>query len=602
MHTQVLLRMIGHRPIIVSTIVLATASSLAAQNTVQIPLNYNFNGIVHSGESGQPDSPNGFRAISDRALDFRGGVPNSSVLNRYLIVATPGALDIVHLGNRDTVDGGNWRFDGSPDGDNVGTRPSWLPNANQSGPQVTTLAQPVSIGSNSEASVLFQISNGGGSFDVTFGFASGASRTEVLSGGDWFGGAFAGCDSVDRANAGNNLNLVEQTVGLGSNAGEELVSITFSNRSNNGAGYAILGVNVEEAPSVSRINNVPLNYNFNGIVHFNEGGRPDDPNGFRSISDRALDFSGGIPSDAVLSRFSLVETPGVLDIVHVGNRDTVNGGQFGFDPAPDADNLGTRPAWLSNPDQTGPQTTVLAEPILLDTSSEAVFLFQVSNGGGLLDVTFTFGLGTQGSITATLDGADWFGGPYTGTDSIDSGTSGGSLRLTEQRIDLGMADGLVLTEITFSNPSNPNAGYAVVAANVIGCLACANQGNITDLGGASSAGATLSVEEVVPLGCDLVWTVSGATPMSPGGLFGIDLVTNPIPLSILSSSCDGTFTLRPLATVPIPIDATGSSEFSLPVPTSSSLCGVTIFTQYIELRTSTCPVSVSNALGITIGN
>ena len=56
---------------------------------------------------------------------------------------------------------------------------------------------------------------------------------------------------------------------------------------------------------------VPLNYNFNGIVHANEAGNADDPNGFRSISDRALDFSNsrsagnpwsphpsGVPADA----------------------------------------------------------------------------------------------------------------------------------------------------------------------------------------------------------------------------------------------------------------------------------------------------------------
>ena len=33
-----------------------------------LPLAYNFNGMVHVGEAGMPDAPNGYRGISDRGL------------------------------------------------------------------------------------------------------------------------------------------------------------------------------------------------------------------------------------------------------------------------------------------------------------------------------------------------------------------------------------------------------------------------------------------------------------------------------------------------------------------------------------------------------
>ncbi len=583
-------------------VLLAAGAEAAAQTTVQIPLNYNFNGIVHAGEAGRPDDLNGFRSISDRALDFRGGVPNHPLLNRYQLVGSAGALDIVHLGNRNQVDGGNWQFDANPDGDNVGIRPNWLPNPNQSTPQRTTLATPVAIGPSSVASLIFQISNGGGTFDVTFGYASGASRPVNLGGGDWFNGAFAGTDSVDQANSGNNLNIVEQMVDLSGDAGESLTSITFSNPSNPRAGYAILAVNVEAAPDPSRLNHIALSCNFNGIVHAGESGAPDASNGFRSISDRALDFRAGVPNDNVLSRYQLVSAAGVPDLVHLGNRNTVSGGQFAFDAAPNGNDIGVRPAWLANPDQTGVQRTTLAEPILLDASSEATFLFQISNGGGLFDVTFVFGLGTQGSITATLDGADWFGGPYAGTDRIDAAGPGAGLRISESRVDLSAAAGFVLTAIEFSNSSNPDAGIAVLAANVIGCLACANQGAVADLGGASSTGATLSVAGPVPLGCELAWEITGATPSAPAALFGLSLTTRVTPLSVLFSSCDGTVHLDRFLTAPLQIGPAGGASFELPLPTDPTLCGMRVYSQYLEAGAGACPVLVSNALAITIGN
>ncbi len=221
--------------------------------TIQIDLNYNFNGIAHIGELTQPDAPNGYRSISDRGLNFAFGIPNHPVLNKYKVVQDPFVLDIVHLGNRDTVDNGNHFFDDEANGDNRGTKPDWLPNVDQTGPQTTVLSTPIRLDGNSSAGILFQISNGGGDFDVTFTFQGGASHTARLTGPDWFGpfngqpniGAFPGVGSVDMANPAETLLLTEQIVDLSSFAGQTLTEITFSNRSNLIAGYAVIAANVE---------------------------------------------------------------------------------------------------------------------------------------------------------------------------------------------------------------------------------------------------------------------------------------------------------------------------------------------------------------------
>ena len=132
------------RSLSIAVAAVAAASSVTAQN-IPVPLNYNFNGIVHAGESGLPDDPAGFRSISDRALDFSTGVPADPLTNPYQLIATAGALDIVHLGNRNTVDNGNWAFQPTANGDNIGIQPTWLPNADQSTPQTTILATPLPL-------------------------------------------------------------------------------------------------------------------------------------------------------------------------------------------------------------------------------------------------------------------------------------------------------------------------------------------------------------------------------------------------------------------------------------------------------------------------
>src|SRR5205823_3892952 len=80
-------------------------TSPVVHNDTLVPLAYNWNGIVHAGENGQPDAPNGYRSISDRGLYADGGIGaiNSGLLvdSEYLpfqIINQAGALDIVHLG------------------------------------------------------------------------------------------------------------------------------------------------------------------------------------------------------------------------------------------------------------------------------------------------------------------------------------------------------------------------------------------------------------------------------------------------------------------------------------------------------------------------
>jgi hypothetical protein len=586
------------RPLGSATAILSAAIAAPGQNTVQVPLNCNFNGVVHAGESGRPDDPNGFRSISDRALDFSAGVPADPLLAPYRIVDLPGVPDIVHLGNRNTVDNGNWAFDPVPDGDDIGIRPSWLPNADQTGPQTTVLAAPVLLGITSSASFLFQISNGGGAFDVTFTYQSGRTRTATLSGPDWFGGAYAGTERVDRALPGPNLNLVEQVVDLSLDAGETLARIAFGNRSNAVAGCAVLAANVAAAPSPRRVNQVPLLYNFNGIVHAGEDGLPDDPNGFRSISDRALDFTAGVPADPLLQPFALVDRPGAPDIVHLGNRNTVDGGNWAFDPAPDGDDVGIRPNWLPDPDQTGPQTTVLAAPILLDAASTASFLFQVSNGGGAFDVTFGFAGG--GSVTATLGAGDWFGGPFPGRNRVDRGVIGGPLSIAQRTVDLGAAAGLVLASITFGNASNPLAGVAILAANVSGCLACANAGAALPLGGGN--GPTVAATGTGPIGCELGWAVAGATPNTLLGFVAVGFGGGPVPLAALFAGCAGTVHVQNPLAVPVAVDGAGRAALLVQVPPWPQWCGVAVTGQYAELVAAPCPILLGDALTITVGN
>lgn len=614
-----------------------------------ITLNYNFNGMAHSGEEFNADNPDGFRSISDRALHIdgqtgsfgavpivgSGGIP-------YQIVTAAGALDIVHVGDRNTTDNGNWAFDATPDGDNIGTQPNWLSNPDQTGPQATSLtALNLTLDPSAEIGVLYQVSNGGGNFRVTLSFTDSTSVFVTCNAPDWFQnqspgapgnglivqhqlGVFNGTDGNDIANSpAATLNVAEAIIsvsemlndGVGDVRGKTLASISFSDRSRPTAAYAILAATVRtglgppandqcanctpmsegtvtgssaratgtdltacgnndttdvwfcytatatgraeartcgsqfdttlavfdtcSGPAIvcddnacglaslvqwnatanhtyririagvgatvgdytltvinpaQTFNNrpLPLAFNFNGMAHIGESGNPDDPAGFRSISDRALSIDGGLASFAsggVLGTtgisYSPIRTDHVLDIIHLGDRNTLDP----WDAVPDGDNVGIQPTWLPNSDQTGPQVSdVSALHITLGAQSEMGVLFNVSNGGGGFNCTLGFTDST--SVTVFLAGPDWFGsqtpitpdpgvavqtqlGVYTGTGDTDSALPSLPLNVQESIVSvqsligggLGDVTGKTLATVTFSNPDTAN-GYGIYAVTV----------------------------------------------------------------------------------------------------------------------------------------
>jgi len=628
---------------------LLTVSSAATAQVIHLPLNYNFNGMVHPGDFTAPNDPDGYRSISDRGLRLDGSA-NSLGTNpiigfdgiTYSIITTAETLDIVHLGNRNTVDGGNWAFDPNTNSDNIGTQPAWLPNPDQAGPQTTDVSgQGIVLDATGEVAVIYQISNGGGSFDITLTFSDLTSVTVTAQGPDWFQnqspgaagpglvsqtqlGVYAGSANVDSPTSGATLNVAEAVIsvpeliadGFPDVSGKTLASISFSNRTNANAGYAIIAATVrtglappanddcanatpitdgttagsnaratgtdispcgsndttsvwyaytapatgtaqastcggaldttltiysscggsviacddnacgfqslvqwnaqmgvtylirlagEEGAEGNFLLNVasnvaqydstplPLTYNFNGIVHAGEAGLPDDPDGFRSMSDRAINrsaYPGGFLGTTGIA-YDVSSSAGVLDMVHVGNRNTVDGGNWMFDPNSDGDDIGTQPTWLANADQSGPQSSdVSGASVTLDASSEIGVIYNVSNGGGEIDMQLGFSDAT--SVTVTLSAPDWFGdqvpdpngGPgvalqtqmavVPGTGAVDFANPDFPLNVVEAVVTVdellndGVGDvaGKTLSSVTFGNRSNTNAGYAVYAVTV----------------------------------------------------------------------------------------------------------------------------------------
>jgi len=238
-----------------------------------------------------------------------------------------------------------------------------------------------------------------------------------------------------------------------------------------------------------------LTPNFNGLVHVSEEGQPDAPTGFRSISDRALIIdgtAGALPIDIIGATglaYSLVGIAGDLDIVHIGNRNTVDNGNWAFDAVADGDTIGIQPDWLLDPDQST-VVNLLTNPIPLNSVSEIGFLYQISNGGGSFDVVLEFSDLT--TVTVTLNGPDWFGpgggtptpagagvavqqnlvGTFIATNNVDQADTDQDLLVTEAVISAAQLlsdlafdiNGLELTGITFTNTSNAIAGYAIIAA------------------------------------------------------------------------------------------------------------------------------------------
>ncbi len=249
---------------------------------------------------------------------------------------------------------------------------------------------------------------------------------------------------------------------------------------------------------------LPLTYNFNGIAHAGEQGFPDDPNGYRSISDRGLlvtGMAGQFGTDPIVGNTGMIYTINTtaftLDLVHLGDRSL----HWAYDLTADGDNIGVQPTWQVNADQTGPQVSdVSSLGIVLEPNAEIGVLHQISSGGGSFDVTLTFTDAT--SVTVRAAGPDWFGGTNAvparnagvssqarigganatwpavqNVDAADTAPTTAYLSVIETVISVpqmvldgkGCFAGKTLASIAFGNADlpapNANRGYGIVAAS-----------------------------------------------------------------------------------------------------------------------------------------
>ena len=120
------------------------------------------------------------------------------------------------------------------------------------------------------------------------------------------------------------------------------------------------------------------------------------------------------------------------------------------------------------------------------------------------------------------------------------------------------------------------------------------------LGGGN--GPTMSTTSTGGLGGPLGWTVAGATPNTPLGFFALGLGTTSVPLAGFFAPCAGVVHVpSPIANGAV-VSAAGNATLTLPVLTDPSFCGVTFTAQHAEFVVTACPIKLSDALAITIGN
>ncbi|MFM1871517.1 MAG: hypothetical protein RL398_939, partial [Planctomycetota bacterium] len=74
------------------------------------------------------------------------------------------------------------------------------------------------------------------------------------------------------------------------------------------------------------------------------------------------------------------------------------------------------------------------------------------------------------------------------------------------------------------------------------------------------------------------------------------------PLGSLLTGCLGTVHVPSPIALLSPADANGSATTRIVAPTAQGFCGLQITGQYIELVGTACPVRLSDAIAITIGN
>ena len=150
-------------------------------------LPWNWNGLVHAGESRDPDSANGYRtfdvaglahATSDDGVFADPTSPHTGLT--YETVTEAGLLDMIHLGERNT----QLAFDVTADGDSAGIQPDWLPDLDQS-TVFTTVSPNQELALDSSLGLLYHAARSG-SFDVTLHFEDGATSPPItLDTVDW---------------------------------------------------------------------------------------------------------------------------------------------------------------------------------------------------------------------------------------------------------------------------------------------------------------------------------------------------------------------------------------------------------------------------------
>jgi len=301
------------------------------------------------------------------------------------------------------------------------------------------------------------------------------------------GGAALGCDDNTRA----GLSRVRWTATAG-------VSYKIRVAGANGATGAFT-LNVDTAPLTHSDVFVPMAYNFNGMVHAGEADAPDAPNGFRSIVDRALRVTGevgsievGLESSSSIP-YSVVTQAGVLDLVHLGDRNTNDNANYPFEtevPGLSFDR-GIQPTWLPNSDQRStPQLTPLTGlSLAMGADTKIGVLYHATNGG--TNFTMSLEFTDDSSTSVTLNAPDWFGdqdptepvfgvdiqrqlGLYNGSGGVDSGRADVDLNVVEAVVStaglnnagLGDYTGKQLRSISFSNPTSTVAATAIFAVTI----------------------------------------------------------------------------------------------------------------------------------------
>ena len=232
-----------------------------------LDLPWNWNALVHAGESRNPDTAQGFRTFDVAGLAHSGSDdglfidPVSPITGlAYDTVGEAAVLDMLHLGQRES----RLTFDAAADGDEADTRPDWLTELDQ-GAVFSTVTPPQTLTLDSSLGLLYHGARSG-SFDVTLHFEDGSTSPAVsLDTVDWRSeegnsppaaglgvaaqhnlDAFFGRGNFDLADPEEPVLVQEAVIGgpellrdFGFNiSGRILVGVTFDNRSN-GRGYGI---------------------------------------------------------------------------------------------------------------------------------------------------------------------------------------------------------------------------------------------------------------------------------------------------------------------------------------------------------------------------